>query len=182
MPSDKDSEKIEPEVRYAGLEVRLFAFIIDLLLFLVITSVFFPSPVDIYPQQFAEFQQAMQLYTTDQMTQAQYSMELHRIFYEEGVLNGMVTMFVMNMLLFAILILVFWQAKKATPGKMLFRLQILREKDLQKMGFLRALFRLLSYTASVLSGIGFFWALFNKKRQMLHDKLAGTVVVRKPRR
>ena len=41
--------------------------------------------------------------------------------------------------------------------------------------------RYLGYYVSILPlGFGFLWIAFDKRKQAWHDKLAGTVVVRKP--
>jgi uncharacterized RDD family membrane protein YckC len=45
---------------------------------------------------------------------------------------------------------------------------------------LQAVFRyLLAWPCILLAGVGFFWALFDKDKQFLHDRLAGTRIVTK---
>src|SRR3990172_7845342 len=65
-----------------------------------------------------------------------------------------------------------------TPGKMLFRLSIVRVNG-QEVGYGRAFVRWIGQILSVLLlGIGFLMVAVSRKKQGLHDKLAGTYVVR----
>lgn len=69
----------------------------------------------------------------------------------------------------------------STPGKMLFGLSVLAEKDQNKLSFLRAIGRTLSYfPSSLLLGLGFLKVAFDKvKHKALHDDIASTIVVQK---
>lgn len=65
-----------------------------------------------------------------------------------------------------------------TPGKMLFRLSIVRASG-DEVGYGRAFVRWIGQILStLLLGIGFLMVAFSLKKQGLHDKLAGTYVVR----
>jgi len=71
-----------------------------------------------------------------------------------------------------------WRGR--TPGKMLFRLRIIRVTG-EDVGYGRAFVRWIGQILSVLLlGIGFLMIAFSRKKQGLHDKLAGTYVVRLP--
>ena len=41
---------------------------------------------------------------------------------------------------------------------------------------------ILAWLGLLLAGIGFWWALFDRDRQFLHDRLAGTRLIRVPRK
>ncbi len=65
-----------------------------------------------------------------------------------------------------------------TPGKMLFRLRIIRVTG-GEVGYGRAFVRWIGQILSfMLLGIGFLMIAFSREKQGLHDKLAGTYVVR----
>ncbi|HSD52444.1 MAG TPA: RDD family protein [Candidatus Methylomirabilis sp.] len=65
-----------------------------------------------------------------------------------------------------------------TPGKMLFRLSIVRVSG-QEVGYGRAFVRWVGQILSaLLLGIGFLMIALSRKKQGLHDKLADTYVVR----
>ncbi|HLC43249.1 MAG TPA: RDD family protein [Methylomirabilota bacterium] len=68
-----------------------------------------------------------------------------------------------------------------TPGKMLFRLKVVRVND-QEMTYGRAVLRSLCWILSLLLfSIGFLMIAFNRQKQGLHDVLAGTYVIRTQR-
>lgn len=80
----------------------------------------------------------------------------------------------------------FWTITGQTPGMALLGLR-LRRVDGAPMRLRTSVVRFLGYAASVLTfGAGFLLVLFTSKRQALHDRLAGTIVVhewtRPPRR
>ena len=78
------------------------------------------------------------------------------------------------------LILSFWIAKGATPGKMAIGATIVDARTGAHPTTSQFLIR---YVASILSGLilclGYLWVVFDARKQSWHDKLAGTVVVRR---
>ena len=69
-----------------------------------------------------------------------------------------------------------------TPGKMLFGLSIVRVNG-EEMTYGRACLRSLCWIISLLLfSVGFLMIAFTRQKQGLHDMLAGTYVVRNPRR
>lgn len=70
----------------------------------------------------------------------------------------------------------FWMLAGQTPGKRLMGVRIVRTGG-ERLRFGNALRRELAYVLSGILFLGFLWILFDNKRQGLHDKLAGTVVV-----
>ena len=79
----------------------------------------------------------------------------------------------------------FWTLVGFTPGKAILGLKVVR-KDGERVSFFRALLRFFAYWISAIPlFLGFFWVLWDSKRQGWHDKIAGTQVMyipRKPRR
>lgn len=70
-----------------------------------------------------------------------------------------------------------WRRSGQTLAMKTWRMQIVAKEDGQPPPTRRALLRYLLAWPSVLSGIGLLWALFDRDRQFLHDRLAGTVVI-----
>ncbi len=67
-----------------------------------------------------------------------------------------------------------------TPGKMLLGLKIIRVSG-EEVGYARALVRWFGQGLGLLFfGLGFLMVAFSRQKQGLHDKLAGTYVVRHP--
>ena len=66
---------------------------------------------------------------------------------------------------------------QATPGKRLFSLKVTNLQG-ERIHFGQALGRLFGHIVSFLTfGVGFAMAVFTERRQSLHDKMAGTLVV-----
>ena len=84
-----------------------------------------------------------------------------------------------NYILPAIVVIVFWMVKSATPGKILLELSIVDAETGGKPSNGQLICRYFAYYISVLPlMLGFIWVGFDKRKQGWHDKLAGTVVVR----
>jgi uncharacterized RDD family membrane protein YckC len=70
----------------------------------------------------------------------------------------------------------FWLLAGRTPGKQAMGLLLVRT-DGQRIRFGSALLRWLGYYLSAILFLGYLWILVDDRRQALHDKLAGTMVV-----
>ena len=72
----------------------------------------------------------------------------------------------------------FWVLAGATPGKFLTGCEIRCVATGRRPGPLRATLRYAAYLLSILPlGLGFFWIVWDRRKQGWHDKIAGTVVV-----
>ncbi len=136
------------ELEYVGFGPRLWASVIDT----VLLSVFLIAVL------FA-------LYGIDEMASG-------------VVLSGWRNIF-FSYILPAVIVLAFWILKSATPGKMAIGARIVDAKTGQPASTMQHVIRYIGYIISTIPlCLGFFWVLFDKKKQGWHDKLAGTVVVR----
>jgi uncharacterized RDD family membrane protein YckC len=87
--------------------------------------------------------------------------------------------FLLQLLLPALMVLLFWIYRSATPGKMLIKAVIIDEKTGGKPTTKMLVLRYLCYYVSMLPlFLGMIWVGFDKKKQGWHDKIAGTVVIR----
>lgn len=79
------------------------------------------------------------------------------------------------------IVLAFWIAAQATPGKMMVKGIIVDAETHQPVGFGRLALRYVAYYASIIPlMLGFFWVGWDERKQGFHDKIARTVVIRKP--
>jgi uncharacterized RDD family membrane protein YckC len=86
----------------------------------------------------------------------------------------------LNYVLPALAVILFWIYKSATPGKMLFGMYIVDAKTGGKPSTGQLIGRYAAYYVSMLGiFLGFVWVAFDARKQGWHDKLAGTVVVKK---
>lgn len=70
-----------------------------------------------------------------------------------------------------------WSLNGQTVGNLVMGVRVVKA-DGGRVSFSRAATRILgAYLSGLLLFLGFFWAIFDKRRQGWHDKLAGTVVV-----
>ena len=80
----------------------------------------------------------------------------------------------------AVVVLAFWLARMATPGKMVVNAVIVDAETLGDPGWKRYLARYLAYFVSILPlFLGLVWIAFDRRKQGWHDKVAGTVVIRR---
>ena len=73
----------------------------------------------------------------------------------------------------------FWLRYFGTPGKMALRLKIVDADTGGKLSLAQAIGRYFAYFVSAIPLLlGYIWVGIDKRKQGIHDKLAGTVVVR----
>lgn len=72
-----------------------------------------------------------------------------------------------------------WARYGVTPGKLLLDLRVVETRSGERPGWIRSIIRYIGYFVSALPlGLGFVWAAFDREGRALHDRLAGTRVVR----
>jgi uncharacterized RDD family membrane protein YckC len=140
----------EPQPQYVGFWARVGAAIIDTILMLVICA-----PLVTY------------IYGPD------YWMGTYGMFIA-GPAD-----FLINWLLPAVAVILFWVYRQATPGKMAIGAKIVDAKTGGKASTGQLIGRYLAYYVSILPlMLGIIWVGIDPKKQGFHDKLAGTLVVR----
>jgi uncharacterized RDD family membrane protein YckC len=88
--------------------------------------------------------------------------------------------FLLTWVMPAVAVVLFWVHRSATPGKMALRLRILDAKSRAQPSTRQFIVRYLGYYVSLFPlGLGILWIAFDARKQGFHDKLAGTVVVRR---
>jgi uncharacterized RDD family membrane protein YckC len=103
-----------------------------------------------------------------------------RTLLENSTLNitvgsGLTILFVIGYFTF------FWTLVGYTPGKAILGLKVVRRNG-ANLSFGRSILRFFSYWISAIPlFLGFFWVLWDPKRQGWHDKIAGTQVVYIPK-
>jgi uncharacterized RDD family membrane protein YckC len=139
----------EPQPQYVGFWARVGAAIIDTILVLVICA-----PLVTY------------IYGPDYWMGA------------GGFIAGPAD-FLINWLLPAVAVILFWIYRQATPGKMAIGAKIVDAKTGGKPSTAQLIGRYLAYYVSIIPFmLGIIWVGIDAKKQGFHDKLAGTLVVR----
>lgn len=137
------------DMEYAGFWIRVWASVVDTVLIAVITV---PILLAIYGKQYLESERLI-----------------------EGPMD-----FLISWVLPAIAVITFWAYRAATPGKMAISSKIVDAQTGGQPSTGQLVGRYFGYFISTIPlGLGIIWVAFDKKKQGWHDKLAGTVVVRK---
>jgi uncharacterized RDD family membrane protein YckC len=137
------------ELEYAGFWIRVGASLIDTILLIVI----------ILPLMMA--------------------------FYGEGYLESELIVkgpmdFLLSWVAPAVIVIAFWIMRQATPGKMALQLRILDANTGAVPSTGQCIGRYFAYFVSMIPiCLGLVWVGFDARKQGWHDKLAGTVVVRR---
>jgi uncharacterized RDD family membrane protein YckC len=71
-----------------------------------------------------------------------------------------------------------WHWFLGTPGKLLLNCQVVDAQTGHRLTLAKASLRFASYAVSLLTlSVGFLWIIWDKRKQGLHDKIAGSAVV-----
>lgn len=151
----------QDNLEYAGFWVRVFASLIDTVLYGVLV-------IPILALTMSDAQWSTVQGDGMQAT----SMSIQALQVPSGV-NLLV-----NYILPIAVIMLFWIYKSATPGKLLLKLRIVDAKTGGKPSTSQWLLRYLGYYLSmIVFFLGFLWVGLDKRKQGWHDKLATTVVI-----
>jgi uncharacterized RDD family membrane protein YckC len=86
----------------------------------------------------------------------------------------------LDVLLPAVVVVLFWTARQATPGKMLFGARVVDATSGLPIRLGQACIRYLGYYVSAIAFcMGFIWVGIDPRKQGWHDKIANTIVVRR---
>ncbi len=98
--------------------------------------------------------------------------------FDESLIKGFWDVLI-NFVLPAIAITIFWIYKSATPGKMATKLTIVDAETGGKPTTAQFILRYFGYYVSMIPlFLGIIWVGIDKRKQGWHDKLANTVVIR----
>lgn len=159
---DQTNTISDSQVKYAGFGIRFLAYWVDFLILfplgLMVQQMVGNSPFAIF--------------------QAQSLSDIQKI---QGSANSLLGIAISIPLAVAFF-LIFWvNYDGATPGKKLLGIKIAKdngEKLTYPTAFIRYIGFMISAATMLFFGIGYLWIIWDKKKQALHDKIAGTVVVR----
>jgi uncharacterized RDD family membrane protein YckC len=167
-----------PGYAYAGFWIRLAAYLIDLVPLLIIGFILFAPIFTVFSETVRDmpFPEPGTTMSDEELRalEAQMMQRMNEAmvpFYPAYGLSQ----------LFSIAYFVgFWTWRGQTPGMMLLGLQVARESDGTPPGLARSILRYVGYLVSgFVLLIGFIWIAFDSRKQGWHDKIAGTVVVRR---
>lgn len=161
-----------PGVLYAGFGVRFVAYVIDwVILGFVSGIIWFGALVvgisAIGADRFTTLNTVSSSITADQMAAA--------LTFAQYVYGGLAVAWLVTALYFIVL----WHTG-GTLGMRALGLRVAREEDGRPIGYGRATARYLGYLVDWIAlGIGMLWVGIDSRKQGWHDKIAGTLVVKR---
>lgn len=171
------SQNIASQYEYASFNRKIIAFGIDIVIIMfvlfpissILTMIFFgpnDSPLAAMNKALAQTQSAdtsmFMSYLWDTLSSAKY----------------LLVQFLIPLVLVSLYFVYFWSKMGASIGKLIMCCKIVDADTYLAITMKQALRRMAGHCLNVLTlGIGLFMADFTKRKQGLHDKLAGTVVV-----
>lgn len=169
--------------KYASFNQRMLAATIDSVIGMLTIAPLIDAVMGAYSPLPAVDWAAIRALIPPQATNA----EANRIIAQQLAASGFLAHWLVNMFLqslaLAVVVGVCWHFWSATPGKLLLRLKLVDAKSEENISDKQIALRLLGYALSTLPLFsGFFWIGIDKRRQGWHDKLAGTVVIRLPKK
>jgi uncharacterized RDD family membrane protein YckC len=139
------------EATYAGFWIRLAASIIDSLLLL---AIILPIELAVYGREYLD---------------------------STKLIYGPVD-FLVSWVFPVVATILFWINRAATPGKIWLKLRIADARTGQPPSLQQSVVRYFGYFLSIIPlFLGFLWIAWDPRKQGFHDKLAGTVVLVRPR-
>ena len=155
---------------YAGFWIRVWASVIDTILLAI---VLWPLVAWLAPEPTTS---SARIFT------GQGTLDIHALTFNTSLASSGPMDILVNWLLPAAVIIVFWIYRSATPGKMLIGARIVDARTGQAARTRQLIVRYAGYYVSaIIFMLGFIWVGLDRRKQGWHDKLAGTVVIRRAR-
>jgi uncharacterized RDD family membrane protein YckC len=154
-------------MHYATFNARALATLIDLILSVIIILPILSIIEGLFPQAAINYSEIKSAEDVIKMSGGIFDYVFFISVYQ-----------IIQMVIFGLVIISFWNRTGATPGKMLFSIKIVDAKTFgattQKQNFIRFIGYIISFIPLMM---GFLWIVFDKRKQSWHDKMADTVVV-----
>lgn len=168
LPKQRDDN-----LSYGSNIQRYFSLLSDLLIMILLIRLVEPFFLKIFPLTEENFdilhKSNMKLKLSPQEIQVVDDFRLRYMIFQFGMI-GVILSFMISC----------WHYLGGSIGQILFGLRIVNDKDGLPMSSNQIIKRFFAGIITVATlMIGFLWSLFDKKRQSIHDKIAGTVVVTK---
>jgi uncharacterized RDD family membrane protein YckC len=167
---------------FVGFWRRFFATLIDsLILFIPILVVLAPIYASFFSGPEFEAFRRPGAFTTDPTT-GQLVPDPQLIAAMNALMGRIWVAWLLILAIQATYYVIFWSWRGGTLGQLLLGIQVRSERDGARIGLGRACLRYIGYLISiVILYIGLIWVVIDPRKQGWHDKIAGTVVVRRVR-
>ena len=165
-----------PGLEYAGFWIRFAAYLIDLIPLTIVSILIMLPILNEMGTVFADMPELPRRPTAAQFEawEREYTQRIAPLMARMYTTSGLLQ------LVSVVYYVGFWAWRGQTPGMIALGLRILKESDGTKPGLGRSILRYVGFFISMLVlFIGLIWAAFDPRKQGWHDKIAGTVVVKR---
>jgi len=172
---------MKKQIIYPDFISRIFSTALDLSLFALVAIpilqfCFFGLMIFFYNDYFHKYN--IDLHNQTEVIRSVMSQEFYE-YLKAGNFNKYIlfniTIFLTNLTVIGSYFIGFWYYKGATIGKIFMRMKIVDAITFARPTFKQLIKRFLGY---ITFPIGIFFILFSSQKQALHDKIAGTVVIK----
>ncbi|WP_341791978.1 RDD family protein [Rickettsia endosymbiont of Gonocerus acuteangulatus] len=172
---------MKKQIIYPDFIARIFSTALDLSLFAfiaipILQFCFFYLMVFFYNDYFQSYN--IDLHNQSKVLQSVMSQEFYE-YLKAGNFNKYIlfniSILLINLTVIGSYFIGFWYYKGATIGKIFMRMRIVDANDFNRPTLKQLIKRFLGYMTFP---IGIFFILFSSQKQALHDKIAGTVVIK----
>lgn len=167
------------QILYPSLITRLFSTMIDLVILVIFSKPFMEwLTKNIYFFKFRDLLLANNIDIANMaaVQEAFTDPEFIQQINIEEVIICTFMLIMINIGIMAFYFIFFWCKYKATPGKIIMSMHVVTQETYDKLSIWQAIKRFLAYSTAL---IGIWLVPFHKKGLAFHDKLAGTIVIKK---
>jgi len=172
--------ELTKQIVYPKIIPRIFSLLID---FMILSLVLNPLTVilsrTLFLYVFQDFFISNGIDTSNPEIIAESLRSENFVKYAEGsynLFNYFLSMLILNITILGFYFVGFWYKFEATPGKMIMRMRIVNADDFSHPSLYSYIKRYFSY---MLAAFSIFTIFFDKKHRAVHDKIAGTIVIKK---
>lgn len=169
----------QKQITYSKFIPRLFATSIDLLILtIVLTPLMAIITKYIFIYSFGDFfiNSGIDINDSESMNLAISSPEFAQYLTLGAFLKYTAKLMLVNSFFMSFYFIGFWHYFGATPGKMIMHMKIVDSSDYSRPSLWRLIKRFFYYVTAF---VGIWSIVVTKRSQALHDKMAGTVVVKR---
>jgi uncharacterized RDD family membrane protein YckC len=167
-----------PGFVYGGFWIRFVAYLIDSIPLIIVGFLLFAPAFSTMAESFGDLPLPPRGTSIDSEAYRAYqTLVMQRM---SDVMAPLYPLYGLWQLLTLVYFVGFWTWRGQTPGMMLLGLRVARETDGTLPGLVRSILRYVGFFIAQLPlFLGLIWVAFDSRKQGWHDKIAGTVVVRR---
>lgn len=170
---------MQKQITYPKFIPRIFATMLDLcILSIFLTPIMNIIAQNVFVYSFQDFFIANEINTNDMQAMSEIVKTPEFVSQVTGSKTFIYvgTLFAINTLIMGVYFVTFWKKFGATPGKFIMRMRVVNVTDYSSPSIFQLIGRFLGYITAI---IGMWSMVFSKQGLALHDKISGTIVIKR---